>query len=88
MERMKRRLESLEARTPPQPRTRPGRVTGADLRRLEEHIKRLESGEGLTSSAPVIRSVEPDDRVAAVVREIERLERIERAREGGERWGT
>ncbi len=88
MERMKRRLESLEARTPPPTRGRPGGVTLADLRRLEEHIKRLESGAGPTSSAPVIKSVEPDDRVAAVVREIERLERIERAREGGERWGT
>ncbi len=86
MERMKRRLEQLEARTPPPTRARPGHVTGADLRRLEEHIKRLESGAGPTSSAPVVTSVAPDEETAAVVREIERIERLEQAREGSTRW--
>ncbi len=79
MERMKRRLEQLEARTPPPAPVRPGSVTLVELRSLEAHIRRLESGAGLTSSAPVIKSVEPDNELAAVVREIERLERLEQA---------
>jgi len=81
------RLERLEARTPPPAPVRPGGVTLADLRRLEEHIKRLESGAVLASPAPVIKSVEPDEEIAAVVREIERLERLE-TQEGSKRWGT
>jgi hypothetical protein len=84
---LEKRLRNLEGRTPPRPRARPGRVTLADLRRLEEHIKRLESGAGLTSSAPVIKSVEPDKETAAVVREIARLERLDHAPEGRTRWG-
>ncbi len=80
------RLERLEARTPSPDPVRSGRVTLAELRALEEHIRRLESGAGLTSSAPVIKSVEPDEETAAVVREIQRIERIERASEGRTRW--
>jgi hypothetical protein len=87
MESIKKRLESLEARTPPPPRARPGRVTLADLRRLEEYVKRLESGAAPTSPAPVVESVAPDARVAAVVRELERLELLDHAREGSPRWG-
>jgi hypothetical protein len=79
MERMKRRLEQLEARTPPPAPVRPGSVTLVELRSLEAHIRRLESGAGRTSSAPVTKSVEPDNELAAVVREIERLERLEQA---------
>ena len=87
MERIANRLARLEARTPPPPpRARPGRVTLADLRRLEEHIKRLESGAGRTSSAPVVESVEPDEETAAIVRKIEWLEELERASEGRTRW--
>ncbi len=95
MERIKKRLEQLEAHTPPTARARPGHVTGADLRRLEEHIKRLESGAGEVGTAPeapVIKSVEPDNELAAVVRELEWLEELERAggeaTKGGRRWGT
>ena len=73
------RLERLEARTPPPAPVRPGSVTLVDLRRLEEHIKRLESGAVLASSAPVIKSVEPDEETVAVVREIERLELLDQA---------
>jgi hypothetical protein len=47
----------------------------------------LESGAVLASPAPVIKSVEPDEEIAAVVREIERLERLE-TQEGSKRWGT
>jgi hypothetical protein len=87
MERIANRLERLEARTPPPAPVRPGRVSLADLRRLEEHVKRLEAGVGPTSSAPacgfaVAESVAPDGRVAAVVRELERLELLDHAREG------
>jgi hypothetical protein len=83
---LERRLESLEARTPPPPRARPGRVALADLRALEAHIRRLESGAAPTSPAPVIKIVEPDEETAAVVRKIEWLEELERAREGRTRW--
>jgi hypothetical protein len=51
----------------------------AELRALEEHIRRLEAGADEARSVPVIKSVEPDEEIAAVVREIERLERIEQA---------
>lgn len=81
------RLARLEARTPPPAPVRPGGVTLADLRRLEEYIKGLESGAAPTSPAPVAESVAPDARVAAVVRELERLERLE-TQEGSKRWGT
>ncbi len=87
MERLTNRLARLEARTPPPPRARLGSVTLADLWRLEEHIKRLETGAGRTSpEAPVIKSVEPDAELAAVVRKIEWLEELERASEGRSRW--
>ena len=86
MERMKRRLEQLEARTPPPAPVRPGSVTLADLRRLEAHIKRLESGAVLASPAPVIKSVEPNEETVAVVREIERLELLDQA-DGKDRNG-
>ncbi len=77
MERIANRLARLEARTPPPAPVRPGSVTLVELRSLEAHIKRLESGAGPTSSAPVVTSVAPDDELAAVVREIERLELLD-----------
>ena len=86
MERIANRLERLEARTPPPAPVRPGSVTLADLRRLEEHIKRLESGAVLASPAPVIKSVEPDEETAAVVRKIAWLERQDQA-DGKDRNG-
>ena len=78
---LEKRLRNLEGRAAPPPRARPGSVTLADLRALETHIKRLESGAGRTSSAPVVESVEPDEETAAIVRKIEWLERLEQARE-------
>ena len=86
MERMKRRLESLESRTPPPPRARLGHVTLAELRSLEAYIRRLETGADEVGTAPVIKSVEPDEETAAVVRKIEWLEELERASEGRTRW--
>jgi hypothetical protein len=85
MERIANRLERLEARTPPPAPVRPGRVSLADLRRLEAKIRLLEAGAGEAGAAPeapVAESVAPDGRVAAVVRELERLELLDHAREG------
>jgi hypothetical protein len=85
MERIANRLERLEARTPPPAPARPGRVSLADLRRLEAKIRLLEAGAGEAGAAPeapVAESVAPDGRVAAVVRELERLELLDHAREG------
>ncbi len=90
MERIAKRLARLEARespTPPPPRVRPGRVSLAELRSLEACIKRLEGGAGLTSpEADVAERLEPAAEVAAVLRELDRLERIDQATEGP-RWG-
>jgi hypothetical protein len=83
---LERRLRDLESRTPPPPRARPGHVSGAEIRALEAHIRLLESGAGEALTSPVIKSVEPDNETAAVVREIERLERLAQAPEGGKRW--
>ncbi len=83
------RLERLEARTPPPDPVRPGRVTLAELRALEEHIRRLETGADevrTAPEAPVVKGVEPDDEIAGVVREIERLERLDQA-DGKDRNG-
>ena len=88
MERIANRLERLEARTPPPAPARPGRATGADLRVLEAKIRLLEAGAGEAGAAPEApeapapESVAPDGRVAAVVRELERLELLDHAREG------
>jgi hypothetical protein len=86
---LERRLRDLESRTPPTPRGRLGSVTGAEIRALEKHIKRLESGEVGAAPSPevdVARSVEPDEETAAVVRKIAWLEELERASEGRTRW--
>jgi hypothetical protein len=81
---LEKRLRGLEARTPPPPRARPGHVSGAEIRALEEHIRRLERG--WDEVGPVIKIVEPDEETAAVVRKIERLERLDQA-DGKDRNG-
>lgn len=89
MESIANRLERLESRTPPPPRVRLGHVTGDEIRRLEEHIRRLERG--WDEVGPVIKIVEPNSETAAVVRKIERLERLEQdinRENGGKRWGA
>jgi len=84
---LEKRLERLESRTPPPPRARLGHVTGDDLRRLEAQIRRLEAGEVRPApEADVAERLEPAAEVAAVLRELDRLERIDQATEGP-RWG-
>jgi hypothetical protein len=82
---LEKRLGRLEARTPPSSRVRPGRVSLDEIRCLESKIKRLERGEADNAPSPeadVAASVAPDDELAAVVRKLEWLEELERAREG------
>ena len=77
---IRRRLERLEARTPPPEGpcpARPGSVTLGEIRALEEHIRRLEAGTDEVRTAPeadFMKGMEPDNEIAAVEREIERLE--------------
>ncbi len=85
------RLERLEARTPPPAPVRPGGVTLAELRALEEHIRRLEAGADEVRTAPeadFTKGAEPDNEIAAVEREIERLERLDQANGKDKRWVT
>ncbi len=86
---LERRLESLEARTPPPPRARPGSVSLADLRRLEARIRRQERGQDEVGPAPeadVVESVAPGEEIAAIVRKLERLELLDQA-DGKDRNG-
>ncbi len=78
---IRRRLEILEARTPPPEGpcpapVRPGSVTLDEVRALEEHIRRLRAGDevGPAPEADFMKGMEPDGEIAAVEREIERLE--------------
>jgi len=78
---IRRRLERLEARTPPPEGpcpapVRPGSVTLDEIRALEERIRRQEAGDevGPAPEADFMEGVEPDNEIAAVEREIERLE--------------
>jgi len=73
---IRRRLEILEARTPPPAPVRPGGVTWSQLQALEAHIRRQEAGDevGPAPEADFMKGVEPDNEIAAVEREIERLE--------------
>ncbi len=85
------RLERLEARTPPPAPVRPGGVTLAERRALEEHIRRLEAGADEVRTAPeadFTKGAEPDNEIAAVEREIERLERLDQANGKDKRWVT
>jgi hypothetical protein len=89
MERIANRLARLERRTPPPTRARLGSVTLDEIRRLEAEIRRLERGEADTAPSPAVdvaASVAPDDELAAVVRKLEWLERLDHAPQGGERW--
>jgi len=84
---LEKRLRNLEGRTPPRPRARLGHVSGAEIRSLEAEIRRLERGEvGAAPEADVAERLEPAAEVAAVLRELDRLERIDQATEGP-RWG-
>ncbi len=64
------------------------KVRSAELRSLEAHVRRLEAGADEVGTAPeadLMKGVEPDNEIAAVVREIERLERLDHAPEGSTR---
>ncbi len=81
------RLGRLEGRTPPTPRARPGSVTLAEIRRLEACIKQMEAGEVRPApEADVAERLEPAAEVAAVLRELDRLERLDHGPERGTRW--
>jgi hypothetical protein len=82
MESIANRLARLEARTPPPARARPGRVTLAEIRALEAKIRLLEAGADEVGPAPeadVVESVAPGEEIAAIVRKLERLERLDQA---------
>ncbi len=88
MESIANRLARLEARTPPPAPVRTGSAILAELRSLEAHVRRLEAGADEVGTAPeadLMKGVEPDNEIAAVVREIERLERLDHAPEGSTR---
>ncbi len=77
---IRRRLEILEARTPPPEGpcpapARPGSVTLDEIRALEAHIRRQEAGDEVGPAPEADHFLEePDHEIAAVEREIERLE--------------
>lgn len=78
---IRRRLERLEARTPPPAPVRPGSVTLDEIRALEEHIRRLESGTDEVRTAPeadyFLEEPELDHEIVAILRQIELLEEME-----------
>ena len=72
---IRRRLEILEALTPPPAPVRPGSVTLDEIRALEAHIRRQEAGDEVGPAPEADHFLEePDHDIAAVEREIERLE--------------
>ena len=77
---IRRRLERLEARTPPPEGpcpapVRPGSVTLDEIRALEERIRRQEAGDEVGPAPEVDHFLEePDHDIAAILRQIERLE--------------
>ena len=80
---IRRRLEILEARTPPPEGpcpARPGSVTLDEIRALEEHIRRLEAGDE-AGPAPeadhFLAEQDLDHEIAAILRQIELLEEME-----------
>ena len=83
---IRRRLERLEARTPPPEGpcpVRPGSVTLDEIRALEEHIRRLEAGDEVGLAPEVDHFLEePDNEIVAILRQIELLEEME-GRRGG-----
>ena len=83
---IRRRLEILEARTPPPAPVRPGSATLDEIRALEEHIRRLEAGTDEVGTAPeaghFLEEPELGHEIAAVLRQIELLEEMEDRRVG------
>jgi hypothetical protein len=82
---IRRRLEILEARTPPPAPVRPGGVTLDEIRALEEHIRRLEAGDEVGPAPEADHFLEEPDldhEIAAVLRQIELLEEMEDRRGG------
>jgi len=79
---IRRRLERLEARTPPPEGpcpapVRPGSVTLDEIRALEERIRRQEAGDEVGPAPEAdhfLEELELDHEIVAVEREIERLE--------------
>ena len=72
---IRRRLENLEARTPPPAPVRPGSVTLDEIRALEAHIRRQEAGDEVGPAPEVDHFLEePDHEIVAILRQIERLE--------------
>ena len=79
---IRRRLERLEARTPPPEGpcpapVRPGSVTLDEIRALEERIRRQEAGDEVGPAPEAdyfMKGMELDHEIEAVEREIERLE--------------
>ena len=82
---IRRRVERLEARTPPPPPVRPGGVTLDEIRALEEHIRRLEAGDEVGPAPEAdhfLEEPELDHEIVAILRQIELLEEMEDRRGG------
>ena len=85
---IRRRLERLEARTPPPEGpcpapVRPGSVTWHQLQALEARIRRQEAGDEVGPAPEVDHFLEePDHEIVAILRQIELLEEME-GRRGG-----
>ena len=82
---IRRRLENLEARTPPPAPVRPGSVTWSQLQALEAHIRRQEAGDEVGPAPEADHFLEEQDldhEIVAILRQIELLEEME-GRRGG-----
>jgi len=81
---IRRRLEILEARTPPPAPARPGGVTWSQLQALDARIRRQEAGDevGPAPEADFMKGMEPDHEIVAILRQIELLEEMEDRRGG------
>ncbi len=82
---IRRRLERLEARTPPPGRIGSGSVTWRQLQALEAHIRRQEAGDEVGPAPEVDNFLEEPDldhEIVAILRQIELLEEMEDRRGG------
>jgi len=85
---IRRRLERLEARTPPPEGpcpVRPGSVTLDEIRALEAHIRRQEAGDEVGPAPEAdhfLEEPELDHEIVAILRQIELLEEMEDRRGG------